>query len=246
MAPEVVSWRRQQYDAVISYSHAVDGRLAPAVQRVLHQLAKPFLRPPRMRVFRDQTSLSAHPDLWAAVESALGSSRFFVLMASPEAAQSRWVQKEIDFWKSHRSCDTFLIVATAGEIVWDGTDFDWTRTTALPRSLSGWFTSEPLWVDLRWARHEEQVDARHNLFRDKVASLAAAIHGISKDQLDSEDIRQLRRSQRIRSIAVSALSVLFVLATVLGMIAYQQRSAALDQARIASARALVRQPQSVI
>jgi hypothetical protein len=30
------------FDGFISYSHAADGRLAPAVQRGLHRLAKPW------------------------------------------------------------------------------------------------------------------------------------------------------------------------------------------------------------
>ena len=112
MTPKSPPERGHKYDAFMSYSHAVDGRLAPAVQRVLHRLAKPFLRPPRLRIFRDQTSLSAHPDLWATVESALKTSRFFVLMAAPESAQSTWVQREIEFWKSQRSQDSFIIVVT--------------------------------------------------------------------------------------------------------------------------------------
>jgi hypothetical protein len=30
-----------RYEAFVSYSHAVDGRLAPALQSALHRLAKP-------------------------------------------------------------------------------------------------------------------------------------------------------------------------------------------------------------
>src|ERR1700742_3425625 len=71
-----------RYDAFLSYSHAADGRLAPAVQRGLHQLAKPWYRLRALRVFRDQLSLSANPDLWATIATALADSRFFILMAS--------------------------------------------------------------------------------------------------------------------------------------------------------------------
>ena len=51
------------YDAFVSYSHAADGRLAPALQRGLQSLAKPWYRRRALRVFRDETSLSASPEL---------------------------------------------------------------------------------------------------------------------------------------------------------------------------------------
>lgn len=51
------------YDAFVSYSHAADGRLAPALQAGLQSLAKPWYRRRALRVFRDRTSLSASPEL---------------------------------------------------------------------------------------------------------------------------------------------------------------------------------------
>ena len=49
------------YNAFISYSHAADGKLAPELQRALHQFAKPWYRQRTLRIFRDKTSLSANP-----------------------------------------------------------------------------------------------------------------------------------------------------------------------------------------
>jgi MTH538 TIR-like domain (DUF1863) len=59
-----------------------------------------------LRIFRDDTSLSATPSLWPSIEHALGQSRFLILLASPEAATSPWVRKEIAFWLEHKSADT--------------------------------------------------------------------------------------------------------------------------------------------
>ncbi|MDQ3698882.1 MAG: hypothetical protein M3373_12810 [Gemmatimonadota bacterium] len=42
-----------RYDAFISYSHALDGTLAPALQSALHRFAKPWYRLRARRVFRD-------------------------------------------------------------------------------------------------------------------------------------------------------------------------------------------------
>ncbi len=100
------------YAAFISYSHAADGRLAPALQGGLHRFARPFLRLRALRVFRDEASLSANPGLWSSIEQALGNSQFFILLASPEAARSPWVGREIAYWVHHKSPATFLIVLT--------------------------------------------------------------------------------------------------------------------------------------
>src|SRR5215472_14444505 len=72
--------RDMRYEAFVSYSHAVDGRLAPALQSALHRLAKPWYRLRALRVFRDKTSLSANPGLWPSIERALAESKFFLLL----------------------------------------------------------------------------------------------------------------------------------------------------------------------
>src|SRR4051794_6060078 len=137
------------YDAFISYGHAVDSRLGPALRDALHQFARPWNRLRALRVFCDERSLSASPGLWSTIEGALAVSRCFILLASPKAVESRWVQREVEQWQRIQPKRPFFIVLSDGEIVWDSAagDFDWEHTTALPRSLSRWFTEEPLWVD---------------------------------------------------------------------------------------------------
>ena len=79
------------YDAFVSYSHAAEGQLARALQRGPQRFAKPWYRMRALAVFRDESALSANPHLWASVQSALDDSEWFVLLASPEAAQSQHV-----------------------------------------------------------------------------------------------------------------------------------------------------------
>src|SRR5829696_7997268 len=100
-----------RYRAFISYSHAADGKRAPAIQRALHRIAKPWFRLRTMRVFRDQTNLATSPGLWTSIESALKDAEFFVYLASPTAAQSPWVQKQVAWWLKNRSYQSFLIIA---------------------------------------------------------------------------------------------------------------------------------------
>ena len=123
------------YDAFISYSHAKDKPIAAALQSIIQKLGKPWYNRRALRIFRDDTSLSATPHLWPSIQQALGQSRYFVLLASPEAAGSKWVDKEVVHWLDHNSIDTLLIGLTDGELAWDEAtgDFAAAKTHRCPR-----------------------------------------------------------------------------------------------------------------
>ena len=200
------------YDAFISYSHSADGKLAPALQTALHRFAKPWWKLRAVNLFRDGTSLAAAHDLSEAIKTALVDSRFFVFLAGPRSAQSKWCQRELDYWIAERKPETLLIVLTEGTILWDEStqDFDWRVTDALPRSLSGAFKAEPLWLDLSWAKTGEQVSTGDPRFHQGVAMLAARLHGKSLDEIAGEDVRQHRRTRLVTRSAIAALALLTI------------------------------------
>ena len=247
MSPRRQPLRPRQFSAFISYSRAADGRLAPALQAGLQGFAKPWYRLRAIRVFRDDASLSANPALWPSITHALDSSAFFLLLGSPGAAGSAWVEKEVRHWLSRRGTDGLLLVLTEGQVAWDeaASDFDWGQTDSLPRALAGAFEHEPRFVDLRWARSADDVSLRNLRFRDCVADLAAPLHGRAKDELIGEDVRQHRRALRLARGAAAALLSLATLAVALAVVAAFQRDqakaergTALIQARLAQSREL--------
>lgn len=231
------------YNAFVSYSHAADGKLAPAVQHALHTFAKPWYKLRALRVFRDKTSLSATPGLWPAIQQALSQSEWFLYMASPQAAQSPWVGQEIAWWIANRSCETMLVLLTDGDLAWDdaANDFDWSRTTAAPASLRGRFSCEPLYVDLRWAKTEENLSLRHLQFRAAMLDVAAPIRGRPKDELDGDDVRQQRKNKRWAWSAAVTLAFLAAAATVAAVIAVQQRDRAEARRQVAFSRQVATQ-----
>jgi WD40 repeat protein len=198
----------------ISYSHAADGRLAPALQSGLQRFAKPWYRLRAMRVFRDKTGLAVTPDLWGAIQNGLENSDYFLLLASPQAAQSKWVEQEVDWWLQNRSTNQLLIVWTEGELVWSRTaaDFDWTATNALTEGLKKTFEREPLFLDMRWARSDSDLSLRHPKFAEAVAGLAATLHGKSVDELLWEDKKAMRLLQ-FALLAVLGLTFAALFAT---------------------------------
>jgi WD40 repeat protein len=234
------------YDGFISYSHAADGALAPALQQGLQRLAKPWHSRRALRIFRDETGLSTNPHLWSAIEAALDESAWFVLLASPEAARSEWVNKEISHWLATKSVDRVLPVVTDGSWEWDPTAGDFTaESSAVPDALRGALAEEPRHLDVRWARSETDLDLRNSRFRSAVADLAAPMHGVPKDDLEGEDIRQHRLARRLARGAVSVLALLVVIAVVFGVLAVEQRGRAISerdranrQARLANASRL--------
>ena len=80
-----------RYGAFISYSHAASAEVARGLQKWLETYAKPWWRWRAISVFRDETNLAAAPALWSRIANALDQSSHFILLASPEAARSKWI-----------------------------------------------------------------------------------------------------------------------------------------------------------
>jgi len=224
-----------RFNAFISYSHAADGRLAPELQRALQRFARPWNKGTALRIFRDETDLSVNPALWLSVEQALKASEYFLLLASPDAGTSKWVHREVEYWRKHRSADRLLLVLTAGEIAWQdaASDFDWEKTNALPGNLTGFFQEQPRHIDLRWVKTEEQWSLRNMRFRDAIAEIAAPLHGKSKSDLESEEVRQEGTVRRLKWSAITALACLAVAAMVAAVLAVRSARDARTQATIA-------------
>ena len=87
-----------RYGAFISYSHSASAEVARGLQKWLQTYAKPWWRWRAIDVFRDETNLTAAPALWSRIADALDQSSHFILLASPEAAQSKWIKREIRYW----------------------------------------------------------------------------------------------------------------------------------------------------
>lgn len=235
------------YKAFISYSHATDGKLAPALQSALHRFAKPWWRLRSMRVFRDRTNLAANPHLWPSIERALSDSEYLLLFASPQSAASHWVAQEVTWWLTQsahsRPLDRLLILLTDGELVWDRAagDYDWSRTSSLPTGLRGRFADEPLYVDFRWARGSSQLSLRHSRFRNAVLDIAATLLGRDKDALDGADVRQHRRNLRWAAGAATALALTTLAALTAAVMADYQRGLAVSRQLAARAELLAEQ-----
>jgi MTH538 TIR-like domain (DUF1863) len=245
-----------RYGAFISYSHSASAEVARGLQKWLQTYAKPWWRWRAIDVFRDETNLTAAPALWSRIADALDQSSHFILLASPEAAQSKWIKREIRYWLGDQNAGvlegpdldapmanpkpervaTLLIALTAGEIIWDekagnAGDFNWSKTNAVPRQLSGVFREEPQWVDVRKIVEREELrtslSRSNSEFMRAVAQLAAPIRGIADfSRLVSEDYRQYRRTISTAWAAAGVLAFVTVAAVSQWRTAVDQRDRA--------------------
>ncbi|MFD6102525.1 TIR domain-containing protein [Nocardia salmonicida] len=233
------------YDLFISYAHSSDKGRVAAIQNGLARLAKPPGRVETIRIFRDTTSLVLGEPLPKAIEEALKRSRYFLLLASPAAAASDWVQQEIEIWRNHKSHNTLLIAAIDGTLVWDlaSENFDLCASDAMPRALDGFFPAKPTLADLAWAQSGEQLSLRHSAFRDALATLSAPIRGQPRQQLVAAEIESQRKRTVLRNAAlVIGVILLLVLAVAARMVQLErdtvraERDLALTRQLIAQSR----------
>ena len=121
----------QEYLAFISYRHADNTEEDQQWATWLHQQLEVYdvpddligttnLRgqtiPERIYpVFRDEVSLSADADLSTAITQALDQSRFLIVLCSPRAVQSRYVNEEILHFKRTGKQDRIMAALILGE-----------------------------------------------------------------------------------------------------------------------------------
>ena len=224
------AWR---YWAFLSYSH-VD---ADAAQRLHRQLE--IFRVPRqlvgaphplgtipkrvIPVFRDRQELAASSDLGREIKEALGVARYMVVLCSPDAARSRWVDQEVRDFKRLHGEDRVLAAIVGGEpFAKDEANECFPLSLRQKVDRKGKLTgrpAEPIAADLR-----DSGDGWH----DGVLKLVAGMLDVGLDDLVQRE--QLRRQKRMTAIVgASLLGMAFT--TGLSVVAINARDAARDERR---------------
>ena len=207
-----------KYKAFISYSHR-DSRWAAWLHRSLESYRIPRrlvgtrtdlgVVPARIKpVFRDRDDLSSASDLGETVKQALTDSECLIVICSPDAAASFWVNEEIrQFARLGREKQIFCVIVD-GEPDDIGTD-----SGCFPVALAEIGLHEPLAADLRkWA------DGKH-LSKLK---LIAGILGLPLDHLRRRDLQKRQKMWVLTCVASVAITAVLITA-ITARIAAQQR-----------------------
>lgn len=116
---------KEHYKAFISYAHT-DQKIARRLHHALERYKVPKELDENQRLtsdshhrlgsfFLDRAELSAADDLSAAVQDALARSDYLIVICSPEAARSHWVNEEILTFKRLRGEANVRCCIAAGE-----------------------------------------------------------------------------------------------------------------------------------
>ena len=207
-----------RYWAFISYSHA-DAKWGDWLHAALETYRIParLVRnatpegavPKRVfPVFRDREELASSASLGENIENALRLSRALVVICSPRAAASRWVNEEIKLYKSmgHEGRVFCVIVDGEPNAPADSGLLECFPKAALVRlNQKGELSDEPAEPIAADAR--EGKDGKRNALLKLIAGIVA----VPYDQLrQRERQRQLRRRIRLAASVVAAIVGLIV------------------------------------
>lgn len=178
-----------RYAAFVSYAHA-DQKKAKYLQRSLETYSLPRNLKPLSKqlspIFRDVTELTASHSLSEKISDAVKSSRFLIVLCSPAAKKSRWVNEEIRlFRRLHGEQNIFCAI------------IEGTPETAFPSAL---FDNglEPLAADMTGQKESLKLG---------VTQIVAAMLDVGLDDLILRERQRLRR----RVMAITALSSSIIL-----------------------------------
>ena len=232
-----------KYWAFISYSHR-DAKWATWLHRALESYRPPQklvgapcargVVPKRLApVFRDRDELASAIDLGTVINEALAKSACQIVICSPYAARSRWVNEEILAFKRLGREDRILCLIVDGEP--NASDIPGRAAEeCFPPALRfrlgadgnlGALRTEPVAADARAGK-----DGRHSA----KLKLIAGLLGVDYDALRRRE--QQRRNRRLFAVACAAMAGM-LLTSVLAAYALLQRSAALKQTARAESEA---------
>lgn len=209
-----------KYWAFISYSHrdeswarwlhrAIEAYRVPG--RLVGKPSRSGVVPRRLfPVFRDRDELPTSPDLGGSIVDSLKQSRFLIVICSPEAASSRWVNEEVKTFKALGREDRVLCLVVAGEP--NASDRpDSAQQECFPpavryrvscEGLLGQERTEPLAADARPGK-----DGRS----DVKLKLLSGLLGVGLDELKLREAERQRAGQWLSLMFAALLGALLLL-----------------------------------
>lgn len=205
-----------RYKAFISYS----SKDRPEAER-LHRRLEGFHTPKALietakapvarrlqPIFKDREEFAAGSNLRSTIESALSSSEFLVVVCSPDAAKSQWVNKEIAYFRKHRDPANvlcYISARTPSNALSVNPDEDWLPLalrfeTTVAGESSGGPIDQPLAADAREGGDGERLAQ---------LKIIAAMLRVGLDDLVRRDAQRRARNRQMivgGSVAMSLVT----------------------------------------
>ncbi len=228
-----------RYPVFLSYNHR-DRDFARWLHRAIESFTPPRIArgeakrlPPLSPVFMDREELASSGDLAQSVQTALEASENLVVVCSPHAAQSKWVNEEVKaFQKLGRGDKIFCIVAQG----------DPSQLPRTPDEIGVGCFPIALLFDEAGNRRPEPLaaDARPNADGKDAARLKiiAGLLGVPYDSLRQREA--LRKQKRLALLATGA-TIGLIITSGLAVSAWLSRNEAQKQRVVAEQKTLTAQ-----
>lgn len=212
-----------KYKAFISYSHKdrnwtrwLHRRLEtyPIPKNIIGNVTPAGVIPKRLKpIFRDREELSASNNLGEKIEAALASSENLIIICSPAAANSKWVNQEIlTFKRNNRDAQLFSVIVEGEPYAstMPGREDEECFPPALryevnPDGSLSDIQAEPLAADLRPHADGKRLGA---------LKLISGMIGVGLDEVVQRDMKRGRR--RVTAITTASLATVLAMGTLTG------------------------------
>ncbi len=220
----------KKYCAFISYRHqSPDQEIAKALHTAIETYGIPasVKKKTGMKkmgyVFRDQEELPLSADLGADIESALDRSDYFIAICSPRYLESRWCQRELEYFIEHKERDHVLTVLVEGE-----PDHSFPDIIRYEIRDGKQVETEPLAADVR----SDNIKGSLKKMKAEKLRLLAPMLNLSYD-----DLKRRSRQRKIRIVtSVSAAAFAAAVLTISYLIINHERQEALRREAELNAR----------
>ena len=212
-----------KYKAFISYSHKdrkwtrwLHRRLEtyPIPKNIVGKTTPAGIIPRRLKpIFRDREELSASNNLGEKIQAALASSKNLIIICSPAAAKSKWVNQEIlTFKQNNRDAQLFSVIVEGEPYAstMPGREAEECFPPALRFEVNEDGTlsdipAEPLAADLR-----PHADGKRLGF----LKLLSGMIGVGLDEVVQRDMKRSRK--RVTAITTGSLATVLAMGTLTG------------------------------
>ena len=192
------------YDAFICYKHGTSDTLfAKKLQQHMEHFHAPvhlqsaYIKEKINRVFIDEGELACYSDFTQQIRQALKNSEWLIVICSPEAKESAWINREIEIFLEFHDRSRILTILASGSTL-----------NSFPSALlqNGDDSTEPLAADIRG---ENIKSSLNKLKGDALLKIVAPILGTTFDSLKQR--RKIYHLQRLAwfSCLFASLLLLF-------------------------------------
>lgn len=219
----------QAFDVFLSYSRK-DKNFAIRLENALESYRFPrSLKSVKrnLNVFRDESDIVASDDYHRTIKQELVGSAKLVVVCSPDARKSKYVDDEIRRFIENHGEQDIIPVLVRGKANNETTD---ENEKAFPEVLCE--NRMPLAANfLGWDTHKGKLDK--DPFRSSFYQVLAAIHGIDRRKLEQID-EKVRARRRVLTLSIAtAIIMILSVALVFAVIAAKAEKKAKDEAVVA-------------